>query len=632
MPRVMSRRRFLELAGTSLTAGFVAAACRGLPGATPPPAPSATPVPTQPPPATPPPIATRAPTITPAPNCFDEDILQRIYALDMDVQGERYEAQVPDTFDLQERANLAINALTRCTNPAPDYDVYFTGYLNRNPAVLSRQMHLYGKFNLGLAEMRIVTGNSVNEQVDQTWRKMYIGWLVGEPRDLWGPGEPETGRHLEWLSLLCRMGQDPCLAQIVEDNVQRMLHAAVCEHDFCYFPDERGGMPTGWDAACKGWLLQGVTQFYLATGSASAKALAAGLAHYLAGRAQVFDGDGRFLARHPSDQGPALHFHTNANALAAISEYAAAVGDEELARFAQKGYRYAQSTGNPLVGFFPEYIDDWPDDRGYIDCETCCIADMIVLALMLTECGQSDYWDDVDRYIRNQFAENQMTSGDWIDQIVATQPATPVAGDETGDHVSERVVGSFAGWAMANDYIPGPWEPFVSGCCTGNGARALYYVWDRMVAFSDDTLTIHLLLNRASSWADVNSYIPYEGRVDVVMKTSCSVQARIPEWVRPEEVSCSVNGVPRELTFRGRYAQVGRAESGSVVAITFPISERTVSTTIGDIPCVLRIKGNDVVSIDPPGKWYPFYQRARYRSDRVSWVKRQRFVRVTRPG
>jgi hypothetical protein len=110
------------------------------------------------------------------------------------------------------------------------------------------------------------------------------------------------------------------------------------------------------------------------------------------------------------------------------------------------------------------------------------------------------------------------------------------------------------------------------------------------------------------------------------MKQSCDLEIRIPEWVEPEETSCTVSGGPRALAFQGRYAQVGRVEEGSLVALTFPISERTVEATIGDVPYTLAIKGNDVVSIEPPGEWCPLYQRAHYQGNQARWVERERFV------
>jgi len=44
----------------------------------------------------------------------------------MPYQREVYEDLVPDTFDIAECANLAINVLTCATNPNQDYEQYFS--------------------------------------------------------------------------------------------------------------------------------------------------------------------------------------------------------------------------------------------------------------------------------------------------------------------------------------------------------------------------------------------------------------------------------------------------------------------------------------------------------------------------
>jgi DUF1680 family protein len=253
---------------------------------------------------------------------------------------------------------------------------------------------------------------------------------------------------------------------------------------------------------------------------------------------------------------------------------------------------------------------------------------MIQTAMTLSQAGEGDYWDDVDRYVRNQFAEMQQLNGAWIDRRAATYPRQPVAPDENADRVSTRVVGSFASWAAGNDWVTEGTEG-TTFCCIGNGGRALYYVWEKMLAFERGTLTVHLLLNRASPWADVASHVPYAGRADISVKVGCNLEVRMPEWIKSSQMAASVNGISRPLSATGRYVLVGRVEPGDAVTVTFPLSERIVRTTIGGEPYLLVVKGNDVVAIDPPGTWYPFYQRERYRQSEVALVMRDRFVAAT---
>jgi DUF1680 family protein len=187
-------------------------------------------------------------------------------------------------------------------------------------------------------------------------------------------------------------------------------------------------------------------------------------------------------------------------------------------------------------------------------------------------------------------------------------------------------LGGFTGFASGNEWVlhDGP-----GACCTGNSTRALYYVWENIVEAKGDEFQVNMLLNRASACADVYSFIPYQGRVNVKMKKSCrTVRLRVPEWVESgsPQVICKVNGSPRELAWEGRYVNVGAGRPGETIDLAFPIATRTVKETIGTVRYTLEIKGNTVVSIDPPGKNCSLYQRKQYRSDQVSWRKAQRFV------
>jgi DUF1680 family protein len=207
------------------------------------------------------------------------------------------------------------------------------------------------------------------------------------------------------------------------------------------------------------------------------------------------------------------------------------------------------------------------------------------------------------------------------------EASKPVEWNQTSDHVPEKNIGAWSGWAGANEYAT--WLG-VQHCCTGNAARGLYYVWEHMVDRVGEDLNINLLLNRASHWADVYSYVPYQGRVDVKVKQACrNLRVRAPEWVASGNpaLACKVNGSSRKLQWEGRYVSLAALNPGDKVEISFPISERTVREQIGPNTYTLVIKGNTVVSIDPAGKKGPLYaDRAKYRKTEVAWKKVTRFV------
>ena len=57
------------------------------------------------------------------------------------------------------------------------------------------------------------------------------------------------------------------------------------------------------------------------------------------------------------------------------------------------------------------------ETRDFESVETCEVADMVFLALYLTRRGLGDYWDDVDRWVRNQYAQAQITNADFVERI-----------------------------------------------------------------------------------------------------------------------------------------------------------------------------------------------------------------------
>ena len=611
MNNSFTRRDFLKLSSISLLAGL--AGCTGLKITEEIPSSIAPPFSTD----------TLTPVLTPSTSSAGCSLNEEFYNRLLTLEGERYTANVPDTLDFQRHAELSLNALTRCTNPDADYSVYFYGKANRNPPILTdadvepNPTSFNGKFSEATLMMRQMTGLKINEQVDQVWRAKFLRWLAQSNPCLVGP---DLGRLLAWLALIYQIEGDECYRQLGEKAIQQMLLQSKMVDDYRYFPGSSGTKPKDREIVNHSWTLQGIAHFYQVTGYLPAKQLGTEIAHYLKDHSGMFDANGRFLFYYQNDgHGNAVHFHSNGNAMLAIAEMATMTGDQELAGFARQGYEYARTVGTPLVGFFPEYIPAYSGQLPYIDCESCCIADMVLLALFLTKTGQSDYWDDIDRYVRNQLVENHMASGTWIEKYSTKLPLSPIPDGTTGDNVSERGVGSFSGWSSANEYLIDMNQPLVSACCTGNGSRAFYYIWQNMLSFNQGRLTINLMFNRASRWADINSYIPYDGRINVQIKENCDLELRLPEWVNPEETSGAVNSTPVKLSFSGRYARFGQVQRGDIATLSFPISERSMDTFIGDQIYSLTIKGNDVVDIHPSGILYPFYQRSHYRHRSLPW-------------
>jgi len=232
----------------------------------------------------------------------------------------------------------------------------------------------------------------------------------------------------------------------------------------------------------------------------------------------------------------------------------------------------------------------------------------------------------LDRWVRNHFAEGQLTRADWIDNKPRYMDRRPNLPNETAEQVAERNLGTFGGWMTGGDWAS---RMGVMHCCTGNATRTLYYLWEHVATQEGNTLRVNLLLNHASAWADVYSYNPNEGRVDVAVKTECGkVLVRLPEWVKrgSEAVACRVNEQARAVVWEGRYVNAGSAKPGDTIVVTYPIGEYVTKELLIDALYTLVVRGNTVVAIDPAGRHCPLYQRAQYREGAVRWRTVTRFV------
>ena len=623
--------------------------------------------------------------------------------------GQRYEDTVPDTLDLADRAELAIHAITRMVDPKRDYLTYTEARFSRNPPVIgftgNGSIVCAGKHLEALPLLRVMSGSTFNLDVDARLMESLLHMTAKDgsvyiPKNKaanpkYAPPVPEPlavtwgeGRQILAMCMWYQHDGNPLWRELIEKKIIRLAELATEEEDYAYynreqylesekgplpetFPDvegqlgmvgdashgfktivqqrRRGDFEILWDRHESRMLSRSLCIYYRLTGHEPALELAGKIVRGVLKRWKGFEDDGRWLIS---------HFHRGADSLLAMLEYAAITEDSEVMAFVERCYDYAKAVSDDLVGFFPEIVPGFDirkihhSTKIYPDCETCEVGDMINLGLRLTSAGVGDYWEEVDRWVRNQFVENQLTqdkldallNSDQMKVLFPQMPVEPWQSDEV-----ERALGGFAGHAMADDF-----GVFVANaCCTGNGARTLYWVWDSILTREDNAVRVNLLLNRASPWLDVDSYLPNQGKVALKIKQADAVSVRIPEWTDHAKVTCNVDGTERSFTWSGDYVQVGGLKPGAVATIEFPIRERTLFRLIGDIPYKVTIRGNTVVDMESAitdtesvltvtgeahlreggypdalrkEPFAPLYQRDEYRTTETPTKKTTRFV------
>jgi DUF1680 family protein len=133
-------------------------------------------------------------------------------------------------------------------------------------------------------------------------------------------------------------------------------------------------------------------------------------------------------------------------------------------------------------------------------------------------------------------------------------------------------------------------------------------------------------MNRASKWADINSHIPYAGRVDIKIREDLELMIRMPEWAEEKDIELSVYGEDIKTASDGRYIKAGKVKKGDDVTMAFPIPERTETIIVEKQRYRATFRGNDAVYIDPPGENWPLYQKGHFRTGKTLWKNKTRFV------
>ncbi|MBD14354.1 MAG: hypothetical protein CMJ72_04205 [Planctomycetaceae bacterium] len=544
----------------------------------------------------------------------------------LDLPGS-FEMQVmPETVDLVQTANLAINSLTRCTNPDKNYAVYFHGNITINPIRLSGNQPdsvAHWKLAEPLLLLRLMTGNRANLQVDQHWQAS----LHDLPDQVPHTHPVHLGRGLAAVAVLCALTEDQQWQTLGIKIVDRLDSFCKRKEDFAYFPvimhfladptrtvsleeyDEP--FPTAWPAMHDAWLVEGLVAFYHQTQYPPALDLAGLLVEHMRAHGKIFGNSGEFQAGHNGYQGPrtALHFHRHTNVLIALLDYAMAKRDEDLAKFVCQCYEYARRQGNPNLGFFPEYLPGaFPDDRhDIVDCEGCCVADMTLLALNLSASGYGNYWEDVDRYTRNMLTEMQLKESTAIRQHISKLPPSPVdPKNETAHQAAQRLVGSFAGWSGPNEFRV--WGPGVMQCCLANCSRTIYSVWEKIQEKKQDTLIVNLLLNRVSAAATMRSYLPYEGRVEIALKADLQLKVRLPKWLESSTMRVTdEQGEDISHNLEDSHLNIDTVQAGNTVVLHFDLPEKETTEQVGHLKAKISYRGNEVISFQPAGNIIPYW-------------------------
>lgn len=600
-------------------------------------------------------------------------------AADVVMRGERYSVTAPDTLDLAERAALALNGLGG--NIDPDLMtmyglIHFECARPHFSHWASAETLCDPKFAESFPLMRIMCGSEQYAELEGAFRDTLLSriddglyWDRYTPRRPWrnsyatafyGTGKdedfatvPGAGRMLRALLVWQELGNEACdpLLRALTGGLRRIL---VDKDDYGYYPEHGGwGEPCSYPRS--GWLntdeahgeteggegsvtcmhghqLYGASYWYARTGDPVALALAERLARYCTlprfwGGVPDVTASREGLPWHVVAAAPDpactagreqghwySHFHARAITLRGILAFAEVTGDQRLLEFVHRAYEFTLTQGIARMG----WINCYPGALNRM--EGCALGDMVALGIRLSDDGLGDYWDDVDALVRNQLVEQQLVNPELLESVVARNSEVccdcekhPLPGQLCYDDIIARSLGVFAGFSLP-DCLPSTW---VMHCCTGNATQGLYYAWEGILREDGDTAQVNLLLNRAGKLLDIDSHLPYEGKVVLRNKSARRVAVRIPSWVARQELRVQVDERERALDWVGNRILIDELHPGAAITLTFPVPTSSASYTINaqtdsELVYTGTFRGSTLVDICPRNTVqvnYPIYLR-----------------------
>ena len=546
----------------------------------------------------------------------------------------RYEKMVPDTLDLAERGALALHVLTSIPEERFKYDTPEMCFLNVHPAWMSYTMsgRCQQKPVEAIPMLRVMSGSTKDSGIDKKVLQSVLGqieddglwWISRAGRPWRNKNEADfvmtapSGRLMNALLTWHEYDGNDQWLEVVRKMCEGWEEIVMYKDDYAYTgPVGMYYRSGGWKSEDEspfapqflGVLLRGVARYYAVTGDVKAGEFAEKLSRYVT--KLEYWGTGEPAS---GEQGHARgHFHTLTFNIMGLTEYAIATNDIALKKRVKGFYEHMRDYGISRIGWFPAQSPPL-DPMGQV-AEPCCVADMIWLAIKLSDAGIGDYWEDVDQYVRNALAAYQFVDLDQMNAISAAGPAHGPEDPAVSTHEDDvaRNLGAFGDGANLTMMFS-QWTM----CCVSNCSCALYYAWESIVRCTDGVAQINLLLNRASPCLDVDSYLPYEGKVVIRNKTAREMRVRIPNWVDKNAVTCRLNGEVIECDWLGNYVLISNLAKRDQVNLTFPLIESTeVHTAQSYGPYTIQMKGNTLVDISPrmekpTGRYWPKSQQKYY--------------------
>lgn len=278
----------------------------------------------------------------------------------------------------------------------------------------------------------------------------------------------------------------------------------------------------------------------------------------------------RDIARINPDGSHRGHAHITMHAVWGVAWLGEVIGHPKYIEFARRVYEFQRQHGYDTGWFSAAY---W--DRGVERfCETCATSDMISTAACLARAGYSEYWDHVERFVRNyirhaqffitpEYEKHYRSLHPGKDQEIAE--GLSMMRDMEGGFVGSPGPNDLVGWMFNSQFLN------VSGCCSPEGMRAIHTAWKNTVIEKDDRILVNMSLPVSTPAATVTTGLPDRGVITVTVHRAKDVYIRPPAWAPRNEVRAFVGNQEITPEWRNNALYFPCPNVGEKLSIAYPL-------------------------------------------------------------
>ncbi|MGI9072471.1 MAG: hypothetical protein ACR2JB_14415 [Bryobacteraceae bacterium] len=499
----------------------------------------------------------------------------------------------PATLDLREPMGKAVECLINRMDPSRDYQPWFgVDVVNGRPASLRHDIWDFGdtsgRFLEGLILARQMIQPDPAMIIAEKRIRRFFNSLFDSTGLVYNPALKQADHMFAQGSALYALvtdfeeRRDPNVRTRIENFIAGLNRVAVQERDYLWFPQVATKQ-----SACPhqaSYQILPAVRFYELTGYAPALQFAARLSRW-----PLYHDDTVTPSGVITRTGWEGHLHAWMDTFSGIIRCARA-GAPELDRrdITQRAYRMFEWVRANYTSPF-----GWvADSVGAKTCETDTITSAIRLALELIKEGHAEYWNDIERFVRNQLVENQFRN---LETLHIADPK-----------VARGVHGCFDSWADPNTLLAVK-NGDIEGCCINGGMRGLFLASQNAIHETAKEIRVNLLINAATPGLEVASYLPSEGRLVLYARGGKRIRVRTPDWLNPNNVRVSgPAGFHSEVESSAVWLK-GVVAGPIVLRFEQPETERTHVVAGRSYRALWR--GDTVVRLLPYGGVYPIYQR-----------------------